>query len=206
MSAASAAVERRFDVVDPIEAFEARCEARALLYRDGEFDLAEAIDKLQADAERDGFVARLGQDAVQAIMADAFLSARRGEWESAAISTVGPAKAPVVPVARDGCETFAPFPPSLVDLPETSREAASAHNRTPGSTVEALMWSLRESGLGCLSDESNRDRLRRCDADAIKEICARLLDLKSRSKGRLYDWTKENVAKLVSAWAVRGRF
>jgi hypothetical protein len=58
--------------LDPIVVFRARAEARALLWRVGEFDLHDAVDVLQADAVRDGLVERVGQDRVQAIMADAF--------------------------------------------------------------------------------------------------------------------------------------
>ena len=42
----------------------------------GEFDLHEAVDKLQHDAERDGLIAAIGQDAVQRIMATAFAAVR----------------------------------------------------------------------------------------------------------------------------------
>jgi hypothetical protein len=52
--------------------FIARAEARALLWQAGEFDLHQAIDPLQEAAERDGLVAKLGQDKVQAILAKAF--------------------------------------------------------------------------------------------------------------------------------------
>jgi hypothetical protein len=52
--------------------FEARAEARAILYAVGEFTLHEAVDKLQADAEANGLVAELRQDAVQEIIASAF--------------------------------------------------------------------------------------------------------------------------------------
>jgi hypothetical protein len=55
-----------------VEVFVARAEARALLWQAGEFDLHEAVDKLQADAERDGLVAAIGQDEVQRLMAEAF--------------------------------------------------------------------------------------------------------------------------------------
>jgi hypothetical protein len=55
-----------------LEIFCARCEARAMLYAACEYTLQEAIDVLQADAERDGLVAEIGQDAVQAILARAF--------------------------------------------------------------------------------------------------------------------------------------
>jgi hypothetical protein len=34
--------------------------------------LHDAVDQLQHDAERDGLIDRLGQDAVQAIMSEAF--------------------------------------------------------------------------------------------------------------------------------------
>jgi hypothetical protein len=53
-------------------AFELRCEARAYLVAAGEYTLHEAVDQLQADAERSGLVAELGQDAIQRIMSEAF--------------------------------------------------------------------------------------------------------------------------------------
>jgi hypothetical protein len=59
-------------LVDPVAAFRLRCEARAMLYGVGEFDLAEAVDVLQLDAERTGLLEQLGQGAVQQIMSDAF--------------------------------------------------------------------------------------------------------------------------------------
>jgi hypothetical protein len=56
--------------------FIARAEARALLWQAGEMDLVEAVDELQVAAERDGLVADLGQDAVQAILFRAFGTVR----------------------------------------------------------------------------------------------------------------------------------
>jgi hypothetical protein len=53
-------------------AFTARCEARALLYHDGEITLHEAVDGLQLSAVESGLVREIGQDEVQAIMAAAF--------------------------------------------------------------------------------------------------------------------------------------
>jgi hypothetical protein len=58
--------------VDALKAFEQRCWARAHLWAAGEFDLHEAVDVLQRDAERDGLVEAIGQDAVQRIMYDGF--------------------------------------------------------------------------------------------------------------------------------------
>lgn len=59
-------------MIDPVDVFRARAEARAVLWRAGEYTLHEAVDELQAAAERSGLVAKIGQDAVQAIMAEAF--------------------------------------------------------------------------------------------------------------------------------------
>jgi hypothetical protein len=58
--------------IDPLTVFKARAEARAIVWAACEIDLHEAVDVLQADAVSTGLVARLGQDAVQRILADAF--------------------------------------------------------------------------------------------------------------------------------------
>lgn len=65
--------------VDPFLAFFERASARAYLWAIGEYELSEAIDVLQAHAVRDGLIDQIGQDAVQAILADAF----RPFWEVA---------------------------------------------------------------------------------------------------------------------------
>ena len=49
-----------------------RAWARATLWAACEFDLHDAVDVLQHDAERDGLIETIGQDAVQRIMRDAF--------------------------------------------------------------------------------------------------------------------------------------
>lgn len=61
-------------IPDRIDIFRERCWARARLYSDGELDLHEAVDTLQADAVLDGLVDEYGQDLIQKIMADAFRS------------------------------------------------------------------------------------------------------------------------------------
>jgi hypothetical protein len=63
---------RRPSIVDPVDAFIERAEARAYLFSIGDMDLHEAVDVLQADAERDGLVDLIGQDQVQQILAEAF--------------------------------------------------------------------------------------------------------------------------------------
>jgi len=59
------------EAASALKAFKLRCWARAELWAACEFDLHEGVDELQAAAERDGIEA-IGQDAVQAIMRDAF--------------------------------------------------------------------------------------------------------------------------------------
>lgn len=54
----------------------ARAEARATLWQVGELDLHEAVDELQAAAVVSGLVAKLGQDEVQRLMAEAFRKVR----------------------------------------------------------------------------------------------------------------------------------
>jgi hypothetical protein len=63
---------RKPKLAPAIDVFSARCEARAYLYAIGEIDLHDAVDGLQEHAERYGLIAEIGQDAVQAIMAEIF--------------------------------------------------------------------------------------------------------------------------------------
>jgi hypothetical protein len=55
-----------------VAVFVARAEARAMLWQAGELDLHQAVDELQAAAERASLVAELGQDKIQRIIADSF--------------------------------------------------------------------------------------------------------------------------------------
>jgi hypothetical protein len=63
--------------VDVLAAFQLRCWARAWLFSEGELELHDAVDELQLSAVRDGLVAAIGQDRVQAMIADAFGAVRR---------------------------------------------------------------------------------------------------------------------------------
>lgn len=63
--------------VDREQTFRALCESRALLWRRFEWEwIGEAVDPLQRWAEANGLVRQIGQDAVQAIMAEAFAKPR----------------------------------------------------------------------------------------------------------------------------------
>jgi hypothetical protein len=62
--------------VDALSAFRLRCEARALLVVEGAIDFQTAVDELQASAVKSSIIDVVGQDAVQAIMANAFAKVR----------------------------------------------------------------------------------------------------------------------------------
>jgi hypothetical protein len=72
----SAARAKPADSPSPLEVFTARAWARATLWQAGELDLHEAVDVLQAAAERDGLVASIGQDEVERLMAEALAAVR----------------------------------------------------------------------------------------------------------------------------------
>jgi hypothetical protein len=72
---AAAAINRQSPQPDLLDAFVARCEARASLTAAGLYTLQESVDTLQACAEKQELVARYGQDRIQEIMAESF-----GRW------------------------------------------------------------------------------------------------------------------------------
>jgi hypothetical protein len=65
--------------IDPLDCLSVRADARAYLWSIGEYELSDAVDALQFAAVRDGLIARIGQDAVQALIADAFRPYREAE-------------------------------------------------------------------------------------------------------------------------------
>ena len=61
------------DDASKAEVFKALCESRALRWRRHEWEwIGDAVDPLQQWAVENGLVRLIGQDAVQAIMAEAF--------------------------------------------------------------------------------------------------------------------------------------
>jgi hypothetical protein len=62
----------------------------------------------------------------------------------------------------------------LIDLPAPRPPKPPAPRPTPQTTIEALMWCVRERGIQALQDPENIERLSRCDAAARKQINARI--------------------------------
>jgi hypothetical protein len=196
----------------PLKVFIARAEARALLWQAGEFDLHEAIDELQAAAVRDGLVAAIGQDEVQAIMSAAFAAVR----DDACPTTLADAEhVPHLATAApaddhyDG-STFAalcrqadekaqhkPVDPTIARVrrlladdvslerawDEINRPAAAA----AASTVEALMFSLHERGAAALAEPVCQRRLADLSSAQVREVIARLIALRPRYPAAITD-------------------
>jgi hypothetical protein len=53
---------------------------------------------------------------------------------------------------------------------------------TPRSTVEAIVWAVRERGVAALKEPANIERLSRCDAAARTEINKRIASLIAAKK------------------------
>jgi hypothetical protein len=171
----------------PLEVLIARAEARALLWQLGELGLHDAVDELQAAGERDGLVAELGQDLLQGFMATAFAAMR----DDLPTDELVPIDETFVETRRAADERRARAPPDArlghlrarmaddVSLERAWRELNSAPCAA-ASTVEALMFSLRERGAAALSEADCRHRLADLSSVQIREVIARLMKLRSR--------------------------
>jgi hypothetical protein len=140
----------------PLDTFIERAEARGLLWSIGELDLSEAVDALRAFAVSCGLVNMIGQDRVQQIITDAFVGLRMSEpkikWED-------------LERRRRQLATLGPLWEELND---------PRQHPTPPATVEAIMFAVRQRGLGALKEPANEERLLRCDEAAMKQIRERI--------------------------------
>jgi hypothetical protein len=122
---------------DPIEVFTARCQARAHLVAAGKLELHEAVDVLQDAAEHTGLVTSLGQDAVQAMMANAFQTTQPVHDSDA---RARPANEPYHLVSRDGVACTAQMQRAY-----DSTLAERFQHHLPASTIEALNFVVRQN-------------------------------------------------------------
>jgi hypothetical protein len=60
---------------------------------------------------------------------------------------------------------------------ETKARAKPENRPTLQTTIEAVMWCVRERGLGALKEPANVERLARCDAAAKAQIDSRIKKL-----------------------------
>ena len=199
----------------PLEVFVARAEARALLYAAGEVTLHEAVDELQLAAERDGLLAKLGQDEIQRIMAAAFARVRdarnvgppfrdklriefrcRNIWDAPGWREAAPqyrANRPSPP-DRQTIERARRLLDDNVSLERAWHEINARPGRAAQTTVEALMFSLRD-GVGALSRPDTLRRLSELDDLQLREVVVRLLQFKTEIAE---PWTPEEVEILLA--------
>ena len=63
----------------------------------------------------------------------------------------------------------------LCDSAEKRRSVSERRSRpTPRTTIEAILWSVRERGIQALREPANIERLLRCDSSARAEINERI--------------------------------
>jgi hypothetical protein len=66
---------------------------------------------------------------------------------------------------------------SLERMAADATQIPAAPRPTPQTTVEAVMWTVRERGLKALGEPLNQERLSRCDAAARAQINQRIENL-----------------------------
>jgi hypothetical protein len=154
MSAAARRIDSRSDTTpkpSAVDVFRERCEARAILVNACLFDLQDAVDGLQADAEHTGLAAEIGVDAVQRMLADAFaIVPRKG------------GNATLAKAIDDGFGNAKPTRPGA-----------------PPTTVEAVMYSLRQRGAAALAEADCRRRLSELTPDQLRQVIVRLDRMRS---------------------------
>lgn len=147
--------------IPAVDIFRERAEARAILVNACVYDLQDAVDGLQADAERSGLVAHIGQDAVQRMMADAFAivpKVRNNSAKSAGNIRTGD-------VAHN--------------VPKSGTGSATRPSAAP-STIEAVMFSLRSRGLRALVEADCRRRLSELAPDQLRQVIVQLDRMRSK--------------------------
>jgi hypothetical protein len=187
---------------DPVEVFRRRCASRAKLWHTGQIDLHSAVDELQHSAEASGLIDAIGQDAVQGLMVEAFAPLRddlpRAEK-----------KKPPADDEYDGqSSTFAKLCREADEkqrrkLPDPRLERlrrlmADDHppDRAAASTVEALMFSLRD-GIHALTAPATLERLSKLDERQLSEVAERVQNFRQAIASA---WTPNEVKALVMIW------
>jgi hypothetical protein len=180
-----------------LKAFTARSWARAQLWLNGAYGdtrdahtLHTAVDELQRQAVTSRLVAEVGQDAVQAIMADAFREVREGPYGDLGAEPIRRRPAESCPLGL--CENGVCADPGFcagaraadakADA-ERARQATSAARPrgTSPTTIEAIMYAVRSRGLTALKEKDTLERLSRCDERALNEIDQRIAKLGIKS-------------------------
>jgi hypothetical protein len=128
------------------QVFAAQCEARALLFINGELSLHDAVDELQAYAEDFGLVDRIGQDEAQRIMSEAFAMAEAAPDElneaseqEIMLRTANLVRQWELDDPRDAWRHTGEHPPRAIE----SAPTAAQPYRTPESVIQGFWHVVR---------------------------------------------------------------
>ena len=206
----------------PLTVLTLRAWARATLWQAGDLDLHEAVDMLQTAAVRDGVVAKLAQDRVQQIMAAAFAVVRDNLLKFVDIEAepTFADDASWAPGWRDAAVDYQGSPVSLVEYTPAKLtwlrslldggmsldrvyaeiRAHHEHHHHHGaalSTIEALMFGLRERDTKALAEPKVRGRISQLSKEQIAEVAARLRQLEPHIAKA---WTADETQQLIAKW------
>jgi hypothetical protein len=198
---------------DPVEVFRLRCASRAKLWHTGQIDLHSAVDELQHSAEGRGLIDTMGQDAVEGLMVQAFAPLRDDLPRAKK-------KKPPADDEYDGLSsTFAKLcreadekqrcklpDPRLerlrrlmadeVTLERAWHEVNHPTDRAAASTIEVLMFSLRDS-IHALTTPATLERLSQLDERQLSEVAERVQNFRQAIASA---WTPDEVKALVRIW------
>jgi hypothetical protein len=206
--------------IDPVAVFIARAEDRAMLWAAGEMTLHDAVDKLWVAAIRDGLVAKLGQDRVQEITAAAFAAVRDDllkfedieaeptfaddawsapGWCDAAVDYHKDRgdRVSVRPYTADELARLRERMADNVTLERAWQEINHPTDRATASTLEALMFGLRERGAAALAEGPVRQRLVQLERAQVLQVGDRLQRLQAHIANA---WTPAEVRQLFTIW------
>ena len=198
---------------DPVEVFRLRCASRAKLWHTGQIDLHSGVDELQHSAEASGLIDAIGQDAVQGLMVEAFAPLRddlpRAEKKKpSAGDEYDGLSSTFAKLCREADEKQRRTLPDprlerlrrLMDddlsIERTRHEINHPTDRAAASTVEALMFSLRD-GIHALTAPATLGRLSKLDERQLSEVAERVQNFRQAIAPA---WTPNEVKALVRIW------
>lgn len=137
------------------EVFRARCDACAVLHFNGQISMHDAVDRLQAYAERSGLVDVIGQDAAQDILSAAFCAVdfRDDDEPEEFCDTSEIVRRWELADPRDRWQHTGEAPPSahLRNSDIGARPAPAQRYRPPQATVDAFYFMARQGDAAALA-------------------------------------------------------
>jgi hypothetical protein len=175
MTTAAARADSVLPEPSVLAVFITRADVCAKLWQCGEIDLHEAVDQLQAAAERNGLVTKIGQDEVQAIMSAAFGIVRDDLASGEEESTQRLSHSATQP--QDLCHGDTYYAPVDNEPDPVDDNRARRGDEASPTTVETLMLALRSDGEIALA--RNRERLIALSPAQVEHVVVRLHRLQS---------------------------